>query len=83
MPHQVLRASPDFSGSADPPAFRVDEACGISELPDVAFVRGEVHLKTGALAAEGVYVGTSSWKYPGWCGLLYDEQKYVYRGSFA
>ena len=39
--------------------------------------------KTGALAAEGVYIGTSSWKYPGWCGLLYDEQRYVYRGKFA
>lgn len=35
------------------------------------------------LATEGVYLGTSSWKYPGWCGLLYDEQRYVYRGKFA
>lgn len=28
-------------------------------------------------------IGTSSWKYPGWCGVLYDEQRYVYRGKFA
>ncbi|MCD6051846.1 MAG: hypothetical protein K0Q55_3255, partial [Verrucomicrobia bacterium] len=35
------------------------------------------------LAASGVYVGTSSWKYAGWIGQLYDEQRYVYRGKFA
>jgi hypothetical protein len=22
------------------------------------------------LAAEGIFIGTSSWKYPGWCGLI-------------
>ena len=27
--------------------------------------------------------GTSSWKYEGWCGLLYDTSKYEYRGKFA
>jgi uncharacterized protein YecE (DUF72 family) len=36
-----------------------------------------------ALAAEGVFIGTSSWKYPGWVGQLYDEQRYVWRGKFA
>jgi uncharacterized protein YecE (DUF72 family) len=36
-----------------------------------------------ALAARNVFVGTSSWKYPGWCGLLYDESRYVWRGKFA
>jgi len=35
------------------------------------------------LAQAGVYVGTSSWKYPGWRGLLYDDARYVYRGKFA
>ena len=35
------------------------------------------------LAAKGVFVGTSSWKYPGWCGMLYDEQRYVWRSKFA
>jgi uncharacterized protein YecE (DUF72 family) len=35
------------------------------------------------LAAEGIYVGTSSWKYPGWCGLVYDEQRYLTRGKFS
>lgn len=36
-----------------------------------------------ALAADNIYVGTSSWKYPGWLGLLYDEQRYLYRGRLA
>jgi uncharacterized protein YecE (DUF72 family) len=35
------------------------------------------------LASQGVYVGTSSWKYAGWRGSLYDESRYVYRGKLA
>lgn len=35
------------------------------------------------LAAKGVYIGTSSWKYPGWRGMLYDEARYLYRGKVA
>jgi uncharacterized protein YecE (DUF72 family) len=34
-------------------------------------------------AQKGVYVGTSSWKYPGWCGMLYESARYDYRGKFA
>jgi len=36
-----------------------------------------------ALAAQGVFIGTSSWKYPGWFGMLYDESRYVWRGRFS
>lgn len=35
------------------------------------------------LAGRGVFIGTSSWKYPGWRGMLYDESRYVYRGKVA
>jgi len=35
------------------------------------------------LARRNVFIGTSSWKYPGWLGQLYDEQRYVWRGKFA
>ena len=35
------------------------------------------------LARAGVHVGTSSWKYPGWCGQIYDEQRYLTRGKFS
>lgn len=30
-----------------------------------------------ALAADGIYVGTSSWKYAGWLGLIYSPEKYM------
>ena len=44
-----------------------------------------LELRTGAerLAEQGVYIGTSSWKYPGWCGLLYRASRYERRGRFA
>ena len=35
------------------------------------------------LAASGVFIGASSWKYPGWLGMLYDEGRYVWRGKVA
>ena len=35
------------------------------------------------LAEQGIYIGTSSWKYPGWCGLLYEEQRYLTRNKFS
>ena len=35
------------------------------------------------LAARGVWLGTSSWKYPGWLGQIYDEQNYLTRGKFS
>lgn len=33
--------------------------------------------RVGELASRGIFVGTSSWRYPGWCGLVYDEQRYL------
>lgn len=36
-----------------------------------------------ALAEHHVFLGTSSWKYPGWVGLLYEEQRYLHHGRFA
>ena len=36
-----------------------------------------------SLAASNIFIGTSSWKYPGWTGQIYDEQRYHYRGKFA
>jgi uncharacterized protein YecE (DUF72 family) len=30
-----------------------------------------------------VFIGTSSWKYQGWFGQLYDRARYEYRGRFA
>ena len=36
-----------------------------------------------SLARDGVFVGTSSWKYPGWVGQLYSEERYLTRGKFS
>jgi len=36
-----------------------------------------------SLANQGVYIGTSSWKYEGWCGTFYTPSRYEYRGKFA
>lgn len=35
------------------------------------------------LAKQGVYVGTSSWKYDGWFDQLYTPARYEYRGKVA
>src|SRR5580704_7964160 len=45
--------------------------------------RDQLKTSLDALALKGVFIGTSSWKYPGWCGMLYDESKYITRGKFA
>jgi uncharacterized protein YecE (DUF72 family) len=39
--------------------------------------------RAAELAAGGIFIGTSSWKYPGWLGTLYDESRYLWRGKFA
>src|SRR5437867_613893 len=49
----------------------------------MAFERDKAKPVLAELARQGVFVGTSSWKYPGWRGMLYDEARYVYRGKFA
>ena len=36
-----------------------------------------------ALAAQGVYFGTSSWKYEGWMGSIYSPDRYSSRGKFS
>lgn len=30
-----------------------------------------------------LFLGTSSWKYEGWVGRIYDEQRYLFRGKFS
>jgi len=47
------------------------------------FDRDKVKSAVAALAAKGVFIGTSSWKYPGWFGQLYEHDRYVWRGKFA
>ncbi len=39
--------------------------------------------RLAALAARGVYLGTSSWKYEGWLGSIYTPGRYQTRGKFS
>lgn len=49
----------------------------------VAFDREKMKQAAAELAAKGVFVGTSSWKYEGWFGQLYTPSRYEYRGKVA
>ena len=49
----------------------------------MSFDREHTKSALARLAGRGVFVGASSWKYPGWRGMLYDEQRYVWRGRFS
>jgi len=48
-----------------------------------SFDRDRMKAALAALAKDGVFVGTSSWKYPGWQGQLYDTDRYVWRGKYS
>ncbi len=47
------------------------------------FERDQLKQQAADLAVQGVFIGTSSWKYPGWCGTLYNPSRYEWRGKFA
>src|SRR5687767_4229934 len=49
----------------------------------MSFSRDVLKARLTQLAGCGIYIGTSSWKYPGWCGLVYDEQRYLTLGKFS
>jgi len=48
-----------------------------------AFDRERMRERAASLAGQGVYLGTSSWKYQGWLGQLYTADCYEYRGKVA
>jgi uncharacterized protein YecE (DUF72 family) len=47
------------------------------------FDREKMKQAAAGLAAQGIFIGTSSWKYEGWFGQLYDSARYEYRGKVA
>jgi len=47
------------------------------------FDRERLAAKLAALAARGIYLGTSSWKYAGWLGQVYHQERYLTRGRFS
>lgn len=49
----------------------------------MSFDRERLAEKLRHLAARGIFIGTSSWKYPGWFGTAYDRDRYVWRKRFS
>jgi uncharacterized protein YecE (DUF72 family) len=47
------------------------------------FDRERMRAAAAKLARQGVFLGTSSWKYSGWRSMLYDENRYLTRGRFV
>ncbi len=55
------------------------EADSVALLPRAQKLAGQM----SRLAERGIYVGGSSWKYPGWLGQIYHPLKYQTRGKFS
>jgi len=49
----------------------------------MSFDRERIQEQAASLAVQGVYLGTSSWRYEGWLGQLYNPERYEYRGKLA
>jgi uncharacterized protein YecE (DUF72 family) len=47
------------------------------------FDRERLAERLRALARDGILIGTSSWKYPGWIGQIYSRDRYLSRGIFS
>ncbi|MBA3974493.1 MAG: DUF72 domain-containing protein [Candidatus Solibacter sp.] len=45
--------------------------------------RSALAARLAALAGQGIYFGTSSWKYEGWMGQIYSAERYATRGRFS
>jgi uncharacterized protein YecE (DUF72 family) len=47
------------------------------------FDRDTLRDRLRGLAARGIYIGGSSWKYEGWLGQIYSRSRYQVRGRFS
>jgi len=65
------------------PTPQVDTLFTFDQEPGRQFDVKSVAATAGSLAETGIHLGTSSWKYPGWCGMLYDSARYTTRGKFS
>ncbi|MBK5295192.1 MAG: DUF72 domain-containing protein [Acidobacteriia bacterium] len=55
---------------------------GLFDPPPSPF-RAHLAERLSQLSRRGVYIGTSSWKYPGWMGQIYTPERYQTRGRFS
>ena len=53
------------------------------EPPDSGFDKRALARKLQSLSGQGIHIGTSSWKYEGWLGQIYDRERYITRGRFS
>jgi uncharacterized protein YecE (DUF72 family) len=51
--------------------------------PPSEFNRAALSACLRALRDENIWIGTSSWKYPGWLGQIYSRDRYLSRGKFS
>jgi uncharacterized protein YecE (DUF72 family) len=51
--------------------------------PPLHFDRGALASRLRTLANEGIWIGTSSWKYEGWLDQIYTRERYTTRGRFS
>lgn len=47
------------------------------------FDRERLAERLRGLAERRIFIGTSSWKYPGWTGQIYERERYLTRGGFS
>lgn len=55
---------------------------GLFDPPPSPF-RDRLQAKLHSLAENQIYLGTSSWKYEGWLGQVFTEERYFTRGKFS
>ncbi|WP_422926622.1 DUF72 domain-containing protein [Singulisphaera sp. PoT] len=56
---------------------------GDDEVDDLPAQAARLAPRLRALSDEGIYFGTSSWKYEGWLGSVYSPNRYETRGKFS
>ncbi len=56
---------------------------GFDDSDDLPPQAARLRPKLRALAEQGIYFGTSSWKYEGWLGSIYCRDRYVTRGKLS
>jgi uncharacterized protein YecE (DUF72 family) len=60
----------------------VDEQLSLFEAKE-RYPRRELALALTKLAEQNVFIGTSSWRYEGWLGQIYTEDRYTTQGKFS
>ncbi len=60
----------------------IPQQFGLFDPPPSPF-RARLAGALARLSHRGIYIGTSSWKYPGWMGQIYSPDRYSTRGRFS